>query len=100
MVNSTPREKRLNIGLVIITILAAASMLFVSFKRLHIETDITASLPAHNRVIHDALYFFDHHPIQDRVVISAGLGIRDPERLIKFAGMVEEKLSASGLFGS
>ncbi len=84
MVNSPPREKQLNIGLLIITILAAAAMLFVSFKKLHIETDITASLPAHNRVIHDALYFFDHHPIQDRVVISAGLGIRDPDRLVNW----------------
>ncbi len=100
MVNSKPREKQLNIGLLIITLFAATFMLFVSFKRLHIETDITASLPAHNRVIRDALYFFDHHPIQDRVVISAGLGIRDPERLVKLAAMVEEKLSASGLFSS
>nr|WP_320191330.1 MMPL family transporter [uncultured Desulfobacter sp.] len=100
MVNSKPREKQLNIGLLIITLFAAAFMLFVSFKRLHIETDITASLPAHNRVIRDALYFFDHHPIQDRVVISAGLGIEDPERLVTLAAMVEEKLSASGLFSS
>ncbi|NDY72582.1 MMPL family protein [Desulfobacter hydrogenophilus] len=100
MVNSKKQEKQLNIGLLIITILAAAFMLFVSFQRLHVETDITASLPAHNPVIHDALYFFDHHPIQDRVVISAGLGTRDPERLVKFAAIVEEKLWASGLFSS
>ena len=100
MVNSKIKEKQLNIGLLIITILAAAFMLFVSFQRLDVETDITASLPAHNPVIHDALYFFDHHPIQERVVISAGLGTRNPERLVKFAAMVEEKLWASGLFSS
>ncbi|WP_020586042.1 MMPL family transporter [Desulfobacter curvatus] len=100
MVNSKKQEKQLNIGLLIITILAAAFMLFISFQRLDVETDITASLPAHNPVIHDALYFFDHHPIQDRVVISAGLGTRDPERLVKFAAMVEKKLWASGLFSS
>ena len=100
MVDSKNREKQLNITLLIITILSAALMLFVSFQRLHVETDITASLPAHNPVIHDALYFFDHHPIQDRVVISASLGTGDPERLIKLAAMVEEKLSASGLFSS
>ncbi len=75
-------------------------MLFVSVQRLYIETDITASLPTHNPVIRDALYFFDHHPIQDRVVISAGLGTRDPEQLVKLAVMVEEKLWASGLFSS
>jgi len=100
MVNLQKKDKQLNIGLLIITILAAAFMLFFSFQRLHVETDITASLPAHNPVIRDALYFFDHHPIQDRVVISAGLGIRDPDRLVKFAAMVEKQLSASGLFSS
>ncbi len=100
VVNATQRDKQLNIGLLIITILSAALMLFVSFQRLHIETDITASLPTHNPVIRDALYFFDHHPIQDRVVISAGLGTRDPERLVKLAAMVEETLWASGLFSS
>lgn len=98
MVNSQKGGKQLNIGLLTITVLAAAFMLFVSFQRLHVETDITASLPAHNRVIHDALYFFDHHPIQDRVVISAGLGIRDPDRLVELTAMVEKRLSASGLF--
>lgn len=100
MVNSKTSEKQLNVSLLIITILAAAFMLFVSFQRLHVETDITASLPAHNPVIHDALYFFDHHPIQDRVVISVELGVRDPERLVQLADMVEDKLSAAGLFSS
>ncbi len=100
MVNSKKEEKQLNIGLLIITILVAAFMLFVSFQRLHVQTDITASLPAHSPVIRDALYFFDHHPIQDRVVISASLGTRDPERLVKLVAMVEEKLWASGLFSS
>nr|WP_319395719.1 MMPL family transporter [uncultured Desulfobacter sp.] len=100
MVNSQKKDKQLNIGLLIITILAAAFMLVVSFQRLHVETDITASLPAHNPVIQDALYFFDHHPIQDRVVISASLGTHDPDRLVKFAARVEKQLSASGLFSS
>lgn len=100
MVNSQKKDKQLNIGLLIITILAGAFMLFVSLQRLHVETDITASLPAHNPVIQDALYFFDHHPIQDRVVISASLGTPDPDRLVKFAGMVEKELSSSGLFSS
>lgn len=98
MVNSKKGDKQLNIGLLIITILAAAFMLFVSFQRLYVETDITASLPTHNRVIHDALDFFDHHPLQDQVIISASLGTRDPERLVKLAAMVEEQLWASGLF--
>nr|WP_321403218.1 MMPL family transporter [uncultured Desulfobacter sp.] len=100
MVSSQKTDKQLNIGLLIITILAAAFMLFVSFQRLHVETDITASLPTHNPVVRDALYFFDHHPIQDRVVISASLGTRDPDRLVKFAAMVEKQLSDSGLFSS
>ncbi|MFH1152696.1 MAG: MMPL family transporter [Pseudomonadota bacterium] len=93
---SGPRT--VNIPLLMITVLAAAAMLVAGLRGLDIETDIVASLPVKNPVIKDALFFFKHHPIQDRVVISVTLGTQDPDRLVDCAAMVEDRLRESGLF--
>ncbi len=93
-------DRSLNPLLLFITILITALMLAATLRGLTLETDIVASLPTKNRVISDALFFFDNHPIQDRVLISVSLGTDDPDRLVDCATLVEERLKASGLFSS
>ncbi|HOD15813.1 MAG: methyltransferase domain-containing protein [Spirochaetes bacterium] len=85
---------------VALIIAAAVAMSLAGRARLHIDTDITKSLPVGDPVIADAEYVMMHHPVKDRIVIDCSASGGGADDLIDGASLVERKLSASGLFKS
>ncbi len=88
-------------------LLAAAGTVFLfgaAVFRLHIDSDVVASLPDDKGVLADAVYIFKHHPIQNQIAIDIGLRHRsepdrlDKDRLVKAVNFVEARLRGSGLF--
>ncbi|MBW2351831.1 MAG: MMPL family transporter [Deltaproteobacteria bacterium] len=89
---------RINIYALILSILAMGVVFWVSLHMVEIDTDITGYLPQNDPVISDAGYIFENHPIHDRLIIDMGLDRDDPDRLVHYAAVVEERLKKSGLF--
>ena len=87
-------------SMVIMIILIAGVMSYTGTRRLHIDMDITKSLPADDPVISDAGYVMTHHPVKDRIVIDLGSSRPDIDALVEGASLVERRLSSSGLFRS
>ncbi len=85
---------------VILIILTAAAMSYVSKNRLVVDMDITKSLPISDPVIADAEYVMMHHPVKDRVVIDLSSNRSNTDTLIGGARVIEEKFAGSGLFKS
>ncbi len=85
---------------VLLIIVAAAAMSYVSKSRLVIDMDITKSLPIGDPVIADAEYVMMHHPVKDRIVIDLGSNKGDADTLIAGAFLIERKFAESGLFRS
>ena len=71
---------------------------FLGLKRLHIDTDVTKSLPAHEQVIADALEIFRNHPIHDQVAIDISIDKDAPDILVACSTLLQERMQASGLF--
>jgi uncharacterized protein len=81
-------------------IVAAAGLSYMAKTRLNIDTDITESLPLHDRVISDARYVMLHHPMKDRIIIDLSNDKQTTDALAEGAAFVEQRLSESGLFSS
>jgi uncharacterized protein len=94
------KRKNLRWPYIILIILAAAGMSYVSKTRLGIDTDVTKSLPVNDPVIADAQYVMSHHPMKDRIVIDLSSDKRDADTLVEGAVLIERKLTTSGLFNS
>jgi len=69
-----------------------------SFFLIKIDTDITGYLPQSDPVISDAGYIFENHPINDQLVIDIGLVRDNPDALVEYGELIEQKLRKSGLF--
>ncbi len=92
------KSRTFNSLLFLITLGAIAGLLGASIVLTDIDTDITRYLPQNNAVLEDATYIFAHHPIQSEMVVDLGLDAPDPERLVKTADWVEQRMRQSGLF--
>jgi len=82
-----------------IILAAAAAMSYAGKSRLHLDMDITKSLPIDDPVIANAEYVMLHHPVKDRIVIDLKSDVGE-DALIRGAELVEGMLSRSGLFRS
>ncbi len=71
---------------------------FFGFKRLHIDTDMTKALPAHEQVIADALEIFHNHPLHDQVAVDIMIDRDAPDMLVECSTLLQEKMRVSGLF--
>jgi predicted exporter/SAM-dependent methyltransferase len=80
------------------TLGAIAVLLGLSFALTDIDTDITRYLPRSHKVLDDAAYIFEHHPIQSEMVVDLGLETSDPDRLVQAGDLVERRMRQSGLF--
>jgi predicted exporter/SAM-dependent methyltransferase len=87
-----------NILLFSLTVCGIAILLGLSFILTDIDMDITRYLPRNDAVLEDAVYIFDHHPIQSEMVVDIGVETPDPDRLAKAADWVEARMRRSGLF--
>ena len=88
----------INIPLLILSIFIIAALFCASLFLIEIDTDITGYLPQNDPVISDAGYIFENHPIHDQLVIDIGLERDDPDALVEYGELVEQRLRESGLF--
>lgn len=89
---------KINYKYLFITLCILLVFLYISIRRLTLDTDIGRSLPKNDPVIGDALYLIKHHPIQDQIAIDIGLNSENPDMLVEISRDVEKKLFSSGLF--
>ena len=82
----------------ILTLIVLALMFAAGWQRLAIEADVVGFLPQGDPVVTDALGVFQHHPIQDHLVIDIGLAEDNPDLLVECGQRVEELLRRSKLF--
>ncbi|MDR2548927.1 MAG: methyltransferase domain-containing protein [Desulfobulbus sp.] len=92
------KSASINYPLLLIVSAATALFAYLGIARLHIDTDIVATLPAHERVIADALAIFRNHPIHDQVAVDVAIDRVAPEMLEACGERLEERMRASGLF--
>ena len=85
--------RRLILSLTIVGLLFA-----VGWQRLTIEADVVGFLPRGDPVVADALLVFQHHPIQDQLVVDIGLTEKNPDLLVACGRRVERHLRRSKLF--
>jgi predicted exporter len=83
---------------VLIIVIAAVAMFYAGKTRLHIDADITSSLPIQDPVILDSRLVLMHHPMKDRIIIDVSHNRRDVDLLTEGARFIEKKLVRSGLF--
>jgi len=88
----------INLPILILSIFIMAVLFCASFFLIEIDTDITGYLPQNDPVISDAGYIFENHPIQDQLVIDIGLEKDDPDALVEYGELIEQRLRKSGLF--
>lgn len=88
----------INFPILILSIFIMATLFCASLLLIEIDTDITGYLPQNDPVISDAGYIFENHPIHDQLVIDIGLERDDPDALVEYGELVEQRLRKSGLF--
>jgi len=82
----------------IVTIIIVGLLFAVGWRRLTIEADVVGFLPRGDQVVADALQVFQHHPIQDQLVVDIGLSEENPDLLVDCGRRVEALLRHSKLF--
>ena len=92
------KSTRINYHLLILAGTAVFLFAYLGLTRLHIDTDIIKTLPAHEQVIADALEIFRNHPIHDQVAVDVTIDRTAPEILVACGEHLQETMRASGLF--
>jgi predicted exporter/SAM-dependent methyltransferase len=82
----------------IVTIIIVGLLFAVGWRRLTIEADVVGFLPRGDQVVADALQVFQHHPIQDKLVVDIGFSEENPDLLVECGRRVEAFLRDSKLF--
>jgi predicted exporter/trans-aconitate methyltransferase len=92
------KSHRINIPLLLAVIAVFLSTAVLGLTRLKISTDVSKSLPRHDKVIADALEIFANHPIHDQVAIDVAIDRSSPDVLVACSKLLQEKMAKSGLF--
>jgi len=92
------KSSPINFPFLLIASVAIGLFGYLGLTRLHIDTDIVKTLPAHERVITDALEIFRNHPIHDQVAVDVMIDRKAPDTLVACGERLEEIMRASGLF--
>ena len=92
------KSVRLNIPLLLLTILAILALLWGGFRLVTIDTDITRFLPQTDPAFSDAAYIFKYNPIQGEIAVDLGVSRADSDRLVQAGLLVTRRMEASGLF--
>jgi len=92
------KSYKINYFLLCIVAVTVCVLAFAGIKRLHIDTDIVKTLPAHEQVIVDALEIFRSHPIHDQVAVDIMIDRQDQDFLVACGERLQEAMRASGLF--
>ncbi len=92
------KSATINYPLLVLSGLLIGCFALIGLKRLHIDTDIIKTLPAHEQVIVDALKIFANHPIHDQVAVDIGINRDQPDILVACSTLLQQRMRASGLF--
>ncbi|MBV5318232.1 MAG: methyltransferase domain-containing protein [Desulfobulbaceae bacterium] len=92
------KNYKVNYPLLLVVGIVICGFAFLGLKRLHIDTDIIKTLPAHEQVITDALEIFQNHPIHDQVAVDIMIDRDAPDILVACSVFLQETMRASGLF--
>ncbi len=92
------KSQRIHLPLLIAVAVAIICLAGLGIKRLHIDTDVTKSLPAHEQIIADALEIFHNHPIHDQVAVDIMIDRNSPDTLVDCSTFLQKRMQASGLF--
>lgn len=90
--------RTINYPLLVFVGVAICLFAFLGLKRLHIDTDVVKTLPAHEQVIADALEIFRNHPIHDQVAVDVAIDRDAPDVLVACGERLQARMRASGLF--
>ena len=93
-------QTHIRYSILLFAVLVVVILLGWTLLHLEIETDITQSLPSDDPVVASAMQIVNKNPHLDSVVIDLSLrGSKpQPDRLVKAANWLSEKLRLSGLF--
>jgi predicted exporter/SAM-dependent methyltransferase len=92
------KSQRIHLPFLLLAVAAIICLAAAGITRLDIDTDVSKSLPAHEKVIADALEIFKSHPIHDQVAIDIMIDREAPDTLVNCASFLEDTMRASGLF--
>ena len=92
------KSSSINYPLLLFVGVAVCVFGFLGLKRLHIDTDVVKTLPAHEQVITDALEIFRNHPIHDQVAVDVMIDRKAPDILVACGERLQEAMRTSGLF--
>lgn len=85
-------------SIVFIVAIIVGVLFFWETGHLKIETDILESMPHSDPVLDSARQVIHRLPVQDRIFIDLEQASQDRDQLVYAAGLVERKLTKSGLF--
>ncbi len=86
------------ISALVISLAVTGGLFLLGLSRADIDTDITRYLPRGDRTVGDALYIWEHHPLQERIAIDLSSADLDRDQLVDLADRIENRLRQSGLF--
>ncbi|WP_319587633.1 methyltransferase domain-containing protein [uncultured Desulfobulbus sp.] len=92
------KSSSINYPLLLLVGVAVCVFGFMGLKRLHIDTDVVKTLPAHEQVITDALEIFRNHPIHDQVAVDVMIDKKAPDILVACGERLQEAMRTSDLF--
>ncbi len=92
------KSHRINIPLLLTVIAVFLFTAVFGLTRLTIDTDVSKSLPRHDKVIADALEIFANHPIHDQVAVDVAIDRNAPDVLVACSKLLQVKMAKSGLF--
>ncbi len=86
----------------LLALAAVAGAFWVGLPGIHVESDLTASVPGGSPTLEASRRMLLKHPIVDRIAIDLGVSEGAPAipQLTRAAELVEARLEASGLFQS
>ena len=87
---------------VLLALAVIGGAFWVGLRQLHVESDLTASVPGGCPTLEASRRMLQKHPIIDRVAIDLGVGRAAPDvnQLALAAELVQARLESSGLFQS
>ena len=92
------KPQKTHFSFLVVVIAVFMGLAILGFTRLKIDTDVTKSLPRHDRIVSDALKIFSNHPIHDQVAVDIMIDRDDPDVLVNCSAFLRKKMQASGLF--
>jgi predicted exporter len=84
--------------LAVLILLAVTGLFLIGLFRLQFDADVLNILPQDDPILADGRYVFQHHPVQERIVVDISRADGNIEELERAADLIEQRMRESGLF--